>query len=244
MNITKAILAIALFASLSALTCATAQAQDQSQSQDNATTASNQLDGSATNSNSAANVSGITASNSVGNDAHSQSGGNVFDFSNKGKSMGVAPGIGSFAGGPCMGVSGGVSASLPGFGIGGGRSYDDVSCQRRNWVNTLLGAANLMPEVEGRELKRVAIVVMMQDPILGPAFKQLGYNIDQPGTEVSSAKGNRPLAAVQTASAPAHPIKSSVGAMTPECNAVVPKTATPAFIKLIEKRGCVVDVRK
>lgn len=211
--------------------------------QDTTTTASNQLDGSATNSNSGANVSGITASNSVGNDAHSQSGGNVFDFSNKGKPMGYAPGLPSFAGGPCMGVSGGVSASIPGFGIGGGRSFDDISCQRRNWVNTLLGAANLMPEVEGRELKRVAIVVMMQDPILGPAFKQLGYNVDQPGTEVSSAKGNvaaQPAAAATTA----HHVAASVGAMASVCSAVVPKNATPAFIKMIEKRGCVVDVRK
>lgn len=217
-------------------------ARAQAQSQDTTTTASNQLDGSATNSNSAANVSGITASNSVGNDAHSQSGGNVFDFSNKTQSMGNAPAIGGFGGGPCMGVSGGISASLPGFGIGGGRSFDDVSCQRRNWVNTLLGAASLMPETEGRELKRVAIVVMMQDPILGPAFKQLGYNVDQPGTEVSSAKGTE--AARTAATAPPHHVASSVGAMASVCSAVVPKNATPAFIALIEKRGCVVVVKK
>ena len=89
MKIIKPFLAAALFASALMLCGASAQAQDQSQSQGNSTTASNQLDGSATNSNSGANVSGITASNSVGNDAHAQSGGNVFDFSNKTKSMGV-----------------------------------------------------------------------------------------------------------------------------------------------------------
>lgn len=209
--------------------------------QDTSTTASNQLDGSATNSNSAANVSGITASNSVGNDANSQSGGNVFDFSNSNTPMGYAPGLPSFAGGPCMGVSGGVSASLPGFGIGGGRSFDDISCQRRNWVNTLLGAASLMPATEGNELKRVAIVVMMQDPILGPAFAQLGYNVDKPGTEVSSAKGN--VVAETVAASSRQSAVQSIGAMASVCSTVVPKNATPAFIKLIQQRGCIVDVR-
>ena len=202
--------------------------------------ASNALDGSATNSNSAANVSGITASNSVGNDAQAQSGGNVFDFSNSSKSMGNAPGLGSFGGGPCMGVSGSVSASLPGFGLGGGRSFDDISCQRRNWVNTLLGAASLMPETEARELKRVAIVVMMQDPILGPAFRQLGYNVEQPGTEVSSAKGVINQAPPITS----QKVKTSIGSMSSVCSTVVPRNASPAFIKLIEKRGCIVEVRK
>lgn len=209
-------------------------------SQDQNNNASNTLDGSATNSNSAANVSGITASNSVGNDAQAQSGGNVFDFSNSSKSMGNAPGLGSFGGGPCMGVSGSVSASLPGFGLGGGRSFDDISCQRRNWVNTLLGAASLMPETEARELKRVAIVVMMQDPILGPAFKQLGYNVEQPGTEVSSAKGVINQAPPITS----QKVKTSIGSMSSVCSTVVPKNASPAFIKLIEQRGCIVEVRK
>jgi len=208
--------------------------------QDQNSNASNVLDGSATNSNSAANVSGITASNSVGNDAQAQSGGNVFDFSNSSKSMGNAPGLGSFGGGPCMGVSGSVSASLPGFGLGGGRSFDDISCQRRNWVNTLLGAASLMPETEARELKRVAIVVMMQDPILGPAFKQLGYNVDAPGTEVSSAKGVVAKAPPITS----QKVKTSIGSMSSVCSTVVPRNASPAFIKLIEERGCIVEVRK
>ncbi len=237
-TIIKKIAAVCLIASLTTLAGFAVQAQDTTNS------GSNQLDGSATNSNSGASVSGITASNSVGNDASSQSGGNVFDFSSGGgKSMGYAPGLPSFAGGPCMGVSGGVSASLPGFGIGGGRSFDDISCQRRNWVNTLLGAASLMPETEGRELKRVAIVVMMQDPILGPAFAQLGYDVEQPGNEVSSAKGNVMVAATGLAATP-RSAAPSVGAMSRECSTVVPKNATPAFIKLIEQRGCTVDVRK
>ena len=215
------------------------------QAQDTSNTGSNTLDGSATNSNSNANVSGVNASNTVGNDATSQSGGNVFDFSNSTTPQGYAPALPSFAGGPCMGVSGGMSASLPGFGIGGGRSFDDVSCQRRNWVQTLIGAAERMPETEARELKRVAVVVMMQDPILGPAFKELGYNTEVPGAEVSSAKGNRsravePEAATKKSS---KKVEASIGSMAEVCSAVVPKNAPASFIQAVEGRGCVVRMR-
>lgn len=200
------------------------------------------LDGSATNSASNAQVSGITASNSVGNDAQAQSGGNVFDFSNSGKSMGNAPSLPSFAGGTCMGVSGGISASMPGFGIGGGRSFDDISCQRRNWVQTLIGASEHMPDVEANELKRVAIVVMMQDPILGPAFDQLGYDTEKPGTEVSSARPAKAAPALSTASNDgARRIKATVGAMTASCNVVVPKNASAAFLAMVSQRGCTIE---
>lgn len=191
--------------------------------------------------NSQAQVSGITAQNSVGNDAQALSGGNVFDFSNSNKPMGYAPSLPSFAGGPCMGVSGGVSASLPGFGIGGGRSFDDKSCQRRNWVQTLIGAAERMPETEANELKRVAIVVMMQDEILAPAFTELGYNVDAPGSEVSSAKPRQDKAGLSTATVNrGREIDASIGAMAPNCNVVVPEDASAAFIKLVEARGCAV----
>lgn len=208
-----------------------------------AQTSNSQLDGSATNSASNAQVSGITAQNSVGNDASSMSGGNVFDFSNKSQSMGMAPSLPSFAGGACMGVSGGISASLPGIGIGGGRSFDDESCQRRNWVQTLIGAAEHMPQTEANELKRVAIVVMMQDKILAPAFRELGYNVDAPGTEVSSAhpSANRPVATA--AAAPSRQIEPKIGAMASNCTVVVPKSASPAFAALVERRGCTVTRR-
>jgi hypothetical protein len=200
------------------------------------------LDGSATNSASNAQVSGITASNTNGNDATAQSGGNVFDFSNKSQSMGNAPSLPGFAGGACMGVSGGVSASLPGFGIGGGRSFDDESCQRRNWVQTLIGAAQLMPPTESNELKRVAIVVMMQDPILAPAFRELGYNVESPGTEVSSAKA--PGAASNTkTSKNRQVVKASVGAMASNCTVVLPKNASAKFEAMVLARGCTISRR-
>jgi hypothetical protein len=208
-----------------------------------AQSSNSQLDGSATNSASNAQVSGITAQNSVGNDASSMSGGNVFDFSNKSQSMGMAPSLPSFAGGACMGVSGGVSASLPGFGIGGGRSFDDESCQRRNWVQTLIGAAEHMPETESNELKRVAIVVMMQDKILAPAFRELGYNVDAPGTEVSSAHPSANVAVPTAAAAPARQIEPKIGAMASNCTVVLPKSASPAFAALVERRGCTITRR-
>lgn len=245
----KKLTAVALFASLLCLATLPVQAEDGqtgTQTSDGSTSSAGStstLDGSATNSASNANVSGITAQNSVGNDAQAMSGGNVFDFSNGGKSMGMAPALPTFAGGPCMGVSGGLSASLPGIGIGGGRSFDDESCQRRNWVQTLIGSAERMPEVEANELKRVAIVVMMQDPILAPAFRELGYNVSAPGTEVSSAKGGRAVAKSTAGTKPKHEVVASVGAMAQTCNVVVPKGASDSFVKLVEGRGCLVKRR-
>lgn len=200
------------------------------------------LDGSATNSASNAQVSGLTASNQNGNDATAQSGGNVFDFSNKSQSMGNAPSLPSFAGGACMGVSGGVSASLPGFGIGGGRSFDDESCQRRNWVQTLIGAAERMPQTESNELKRVAIVVMMQDPILAPAFRELGYNVESPGTEVSSSKAQGAAANTKTGKN-RQVVKASVGAMAANCTVVLPKNASAQFEAMVLARGCTISRR-
>lgn len=200
------------------------------------------LDGSATNSASNAQVSGLTASNTNGNDATAQSGGNVFDFSNKSKSMGNAPSLPSFAGGACMGVSAGLSASLPGFGIGGGRSFDDESCQRRNWVQTLIGAAERMPQTEANELKRVAVVVMMQDPILAPAFRELGYNVAAPGTEVTSARAQSATANAR-AGKERKIVKASVGAMAGNCTVVLPKNASAKFEAMVLARGCTISRR-
>lgn len=200
------------------------------------------LDGSATNSASNAQVSGITASNTNGNDATAQSGGNVFDFSNKSQSMGNAPSLPSFAGGACMGVSAGLSASLPGFGIGGGRSFDDESCQRRNWVQTLIGAAERMPQTEANELKRVAVVVMMQDPILAPAFRELGYNVAAPGTEVTSARAQSATANAR-AGKERQIVKASVGEMAGNCTVVLPKNASAKFEAMVLARGCTISRR-
>ena len=183
---------------------------------------------------------------SPASDARSQSGGNVFDFSNGGRNTPPGPSLPSFAGGPCMGVSGGVSAAGPGFAIGAGRSFEDKACQRRNWVQTLVGVSQHMPAAEASELKRVAITLMMQDEFLAPAFAALGYDTEKPG---QPRQGALPVSVINVAeSQPARRQNEAArtvvrGAMNQGCVTVVPSTASPNFIKLLEKRGCAVEVR-
>jgi hypothetical protein len=175
-----------------------------------------------------------------------QSGGNVFDFSSSGgRNTPPGPSLPSFAGGPCMGVSGGVSAAGPGFAIGAGRSFEDKACQRRNWVQTLVGVSQHMPAAEASELKRVAITLMMQDEFLAPAFAALGYDTEKPGQPRQAASS---VAAVTgAASQPARQIEAVRtpvrGAMNQDCVTVVPASASPNFIKLLENRGCAVQTR-
>ncbi|MEY4982748.1 MAG: hypothetical protein RIR62_1014, partial [Pseudomonadota bacterium] len=115
----------------------------------------------------------------------------------------------------------------------------DESCQRRNWIQTLIGAAEHMPEVEANELKRVAIVVMMQDEILAPAFAELGYDVGAPGNEVSSAKQRAQEPSLSTASSETgRKVEASIGAMAPTCSVVVPSGASDSFVKLVEAKGC------
>jgi hypothetical protein len=187
------------------------------------------------------NMQANPASNST-----AASGGNVFDFSNSGgRNTPPGPSLPSFAGGPCMGVSGGVSAAGPGFAIGAGRSFEDKACQRRNWVQTLVGVSQHMPAAEASELKRVAITLMMQDEFLAPAFAALGYDTEKPGqprkatTQVTAANEVASQPARRSDAAPT-PVR---GAMNQGCVTVVPATASPNFIKLLEKRGCAVEVR-
>lgn len=175
--------------------------------------------------------------------AQSSSGGNVFDFSNNsGRNTPPGPNLPSFAGGPCMGVSGGVSAAGPGFAIGGGRSYEDEACQRRNWVQTLIGVSQHMPEVEANELKRLAIAVMMQDEYLAPAFASLGYNPGnlQAANNAPQAGRQRPIEQAGVKNAPPPPARAS---MSSDCVAVVPSNASPQFKSLVAARGCRVELR-
>ncbi len=107
------------------------------------------------------------------NDAAAVSGGNVFDFSNS-KSNPPAPGLPSFAGGPCIGEGLAGSTSIAGVAVGGGKSTLDDSCQRRNWVQTLIGASQHMSEDEKRVMMRVAVEVMREDPYLAGALERAG----------------------------------------------------------------------
>lgn len=174
-----------------------------------------------------------------------QSGGNVFDFSSdSGRNTPSAPNLPGFAGGPCTGPGAGVSASGPGFAIGAGKSFEDEACQRRNWVQTLIGASQHMPEAEANELKRVAIAIMMQDKYVGEAFTSLGYDTTNPGQQ----QRPRQQAAARTESGQAvqrstrrEPARASMSA---NCVAVVPANASPRFRELVAARGCTLRSRQ
>lgn len=176
-------------------------------------------------------------------DSRSQSGGNIFDFSSSSNGRNAIPGpsLPSFAGGPCMGVSGGVSVGGPGFSVGGGRSMEDKACQRRNWVQTLVGVSQHMPAVEANELKRVAIALMMQDEYLAPAFASLGYDVNNP-----AGAQRMPVAAAvpeqRAAPVAARPAQQAA-VMTENCVTVVPANASPEFSRLVAARGCTVRTR-
>lgn len=106
-------------------------------------------------------------------DAAAMSGGNVFDFSNS-RSNPNAPGLPSFGGGPCVGEGMAASTSLAGVAIGGGKSTIDDSCQRRNWVQALIGASQHMKPEDASILMRVAVEVMRDDPYLAGPMERVG----------------------------------------------------------------------
>lgn len=107
------------------------------------------------------------------NSSAAVSGANVFDFSNS-RSNPAAPGLPSFAGGPCVGEGFAASTSMAGIAVGSGRSSLDHSCQRRNWVQTLIGASQHMSEEEARVMMRIAVEVMRDDPYLAGALERAG----------------------------------------------------------------------
>jgi hypothetical protein len=188
----------------------------------------------------------VRVSPTLDSNVNASSGGNVFDFSSNGRNAPPGPNLPSFAGGPCMGVSGGVTASGPGFSLGAGRSFEDESCQRRNWVQTLVGVAQHMPQVEANELKRVAIALMMQDQYVGPAFESLGYDTTT-GQPRRRQAAPEPTAMVQEVSQP--PARSQdarrpvLAQMQQGCVTVIPANASASFRSLLEARGCTVQSR-
>lgn len=188
----------------------------------------------------------INSQSEVKNDASSQSGGNVFDFSNSSRNAPPGPSIGAFGGASCVGPGGAFSGSAPGLSLGYGRSFEDESCQRRNWVQTLIGAAQHMPEQEANALKKAAIEIMMQDKFAGEAFSALGYE---------SAKDRREKALTQQKAAPAPsgrqqpaaapnraPVRTS-GRLASSCTVVVPRGTPAAMARLLKSKGCGLEVQ-
>ncbi|WP_159082334.1 hypothetical protein [Paragemmobacter aquarius] len=156
--------------------------------------------------------------------AQSISGGNIFDFSG-GEQRPPPPGMPSFAGGPCTGASYGASTSMAGIAVGAGRSEIDESCQRRNWVQTLIGASQHMPPEEAKLLLRVSIETMRDDPFLKGPLERAGL----PDIEVADAK-------------PAKPAKpeTTLSSKSPSCSVMVSTNAPQAVLAAIEARGCIV----
>lgn len=154
--------------------------------------------------------------------AQSISGGNIFDFSG-GEQRPPPPGMPSFAGGPCTGASYGASTSMAGIAVGAGRSEIDESCQRRNWVQTLIGASQHMPPEEAKFLLRVSIETMRDDPFLkGP--------LERAGLEPLVNPEEKPEKVAKQ--------EATLSSKSPICTVMVSENAPPAVLAAIEARGC------
>lgn len=112
---------------------------------------------------------GVDTTNTA--NAGSNSGGNSFDFST---SVPNGPAMSAFAGGPCTGAGTTASTSVAGLSLGAGKMALDESCQRRNWVQTLLGASQHMTAEESRMMVRLAVEVMRDDPFLAGPMERVG----------------------------------------------------------------------
>jgi hypothetical protein len=156
-------------------------------------------------------------------------GGNIFDFSSNGTPRPPAPGLPSFAGGPCTGASFGASTSVAGVAFGSGGSELDESCQRRNWVQTLIGAAQHMPPEEAKILLRLAVETMRDDPYLKGGFERIGI------PSVEEAKADP-----KPAGATSNPNLSSKSST---CRVMVSANAPKASVGYLEARGCEVVVQ-
>lgn len=174
--------------------------------------------------------------NGIANQANTSlqsiTGGNEFTFEGGAP---MAPGLPSFAGGPCTGAAMGASTSVAGVAIGGGKTSIDDSCQRRNWVQTLIGASQHMPERERDELLRVAIEVMKKDPYLSDSFSGLGY-----APPPADAKAGTPTLASKNE--PASP-KVAGPKFAETCTVVVGSDTNKLVVAAIEKKGCTVSLR-
>jgi hypothetical protein len=187
----------------------------------------------------------------VRNESAAVSGGNVFDFSSNGRSAN-APGMGSFAGGPCVGEQRAASTSFAGIALGGGMSTIDQSCSRRNWVQTLIGASQHLSDADAAVLRRLAFEVLRDDPLLQPALERLGLAVNT--AEVPSGAAVVPAAAGATQ--PSRPTNvavesSRVASMRPQrpariaegCNVVVGSGAPAPFLQMLNNNGCEVNTR-
>ena len=168
---------------------------------------------------------------------------NVFDFSGGGgKPVPNGPPLPSFAGGPCIGSSASLGGSGPGFSIGGGIAREDESCQRRTWVQTLIGASQHMTPEEAYQMRRLAFEIMREDEYLAGAFQRMGYPSLEPNRNNRVSQTNL----VQGAPAASGPrlttsTKNRVAVASPTCWAVI-SASSPAVLKdALKARGCALE---
>lgn len=183
----------------------------------------------------------IDSQSEVRNDAEAQSGGNVFDFSSNSRNTPPGPNIGAFGGASCVGPGQAVSGSAPGFSLGVGQSFEDESCQRRNWVQTMIGAAQHMPEAEAKVLKQAAVEIMMQDDYAGEAFRALGY---ESAKDRKAADGvEQPAGQDASRDAPAPETEQRRGRIAASCEVVIPRGAPGSVVRLLKAQGCTPEVQ-
>jgi hypothetical protein len=164
-----------------------------------------------------------------------------------------APGMPSFAGGPCLGTGVAASGAVPGVSFGGGVTKEDESCQRRNWVQTLIGASQSMSPEDALFMKRLAFEVMRDDEYLAPGFARLGIaaptntvrkNIwGKPKVVTAAAVADAPIGAPATVApkpikAPRAAAKAAAG-----CVVVVAASAPEQMKNLLSTKGCEVVSR-
>ncbi|NNU82114.1 hypothetical protein HMH01_16880 [Halovulum dunhuangense] len=141
------------------------------------------------------------------------------DFSNNSR-IASAPGLTSFGAGPCAGSGASGSAGFPGaVALGFGRSSLDDSCTRRAWVQAILASSQQIPEMRS-DLQRLAVGVMLSDPIVGEVAKDIGVFVD-------TGEPHR-------AGEPGVGTKAQGG-----CVVVLPKQAPALMAEVLKGRGCV-----
>lgn len=141
----------------------------------------------------------------------------------------MAPAMPSFAGGPCLGPSSVFSASLPGISFGRGNNVEDGSCQRRNWVQTLIGVGQHVSPQDRQFYNKLAFQVMREDPYLQGAFERLGIAPVRPSDRTQTLGEPVPVADTP-----------QQGRTSPSktCVVVLPVDAPDPIIALLAKRGC------
>lgn len=161
-----------------------------------------------------------------------------------------APGMPSFAGGPCMGTSVSASTAIPGVSFGGGISKEDEACQRRNWVQTLIGASQHMSPEDSLFMKRLVFEVMRDDEYLAPAFARLG--VAPPTNTVKKNFWGQPKTTPNSAVAAGSSetvARAAISAARPvaraaeSCVIVVAESAPLQMKDLLSSRGCEVLAR-